>query len=85
MRARMSVAPARPARMNNTAPTIDELRGSTAVDMATACRALGIAYNTGRDLAAAGRFPCTVITLPQKRNRYRVPTAELLRLLGIEA
>lgn len=62
----------------------EDLRGTTAVDMATACRVLGIAYRTGTDLASAGLFPCPVITLPQKRNKYRVPTAGLLDLLGIE-
>lgn len=70
--------------MTGHTPTLDELRGTTAVDMTTACLALGIAYETGRDLARAGRFPCPVIVLPQKRNKYRVPTAGLLALLGID-
>lgn len=73
-----------PPDETNTQPMIDELRGRTAVDMATACRALGISPTTGRDLARAGLFPCPVVVLPQKRNKYRVPVAGLCTLLGID-
>jgi excisionase family DNA binding protein len=51
------------------------------VDVATAARALGLGRSTAYDLARRGEFPCRVLHIG---SSYRVPTAELLRLLGIE-
>lgn len=51
------------------------------VDIATAARALGLGRSTGYELARAGDFPCRILRI---RSSYRVPTAELLRLLGID-
>lgn len=51
------------------------------VDLVTAARALGIGRTTAHKLARAGRFPCPVL---RPARAYRVPTAGLLKLLGIE-
>ena len=51
------------------------------VDMSTAARALGLSRSTGYDLARRGEFPCRVLHVG---SSYRVPTAELLRVLGID-
>jgi predicted DNA-binding transcriptional regulator AlpA len=51
------------------------------VDIGTAARALGIGRSTGYELARRGEFPCRVLHVGAS---YRVPTAELLRVLGIE-
>ena len=51
------------------------------VDVSTAARALGISRSTGYDLARRGAFPCRVLHVG---SSYRVPTAELLRVLGID-
>ena len=51
------------------------------VDIGTAARALGLGRSTGYELARRGEFPCRVLHVG---NSYRVPTAELLRVLGIE-
>ena len=53
-----------------------------AVDVVTAGRALGIGRTTAYALARAGRFPCRVLTVG---SSYRVPTADLLNLLGVHA
>lgn len=50
------------------------------VDIGTASRALGLGRSTGYELARRGEFPCRVLHVG---SSYRVPTAELLRLLGI--
>jgi len=52
-----------------------------AVTIPTAARALGCGRSLAYDLARRGRFPCRVLRVG---NRYIVPTAELLRLLGVE-
>lgn len=57
------------------------LRLPAAVKLPVAARALGLGRNKAYELVRAGRFPCTVLHLG---NSYRVPTAGLLRLLGIE-
>ena len=49
------------------------------VDITTA-RALGLSRSTGYELARRGEFPCRVLHVG---SSYRVPTAELLRVLGI--
>lgn len=51
------------------------------VDVATAARALGLGRSTGYELARSGEFPCRILRI---RSSYRVPTAELLKLLGID-
>ena len=51
------------------------------VDIGTAARALGLGRSTGYELARRGEFPCRVLHVG---SSYRVPTAELLRLLGID-
>jgi excisionase family DNA binding protein len=50
------------------------------VDVATAARALGLGRSTGYELARRGEFPCRVLRMG---SSYRVPTADLLRVLGI--
>lgn len=50
------------------------------VDITTAVRALGLGRSTGYELARRDEFPCRVLRVG---SSYRVPTAELLRLLGI--
>lgn len=51
------------------------------VDVGTAARALGLGRSTAYELARCGEFPYRVLRI---RSTYRVPTAELLRVLGIE-
>lgn len=51
------------------------------IDVTTAARALGLGRSTAYDLARRGKFPCRVLHMG---SSYRVPTAELLRVLGIE-
>ena len=51
------------------------------VDIETASRALGLGRSTGYERARRGEFPCRVLRIG---STYRVPTAELLRLLGID-
>ncbi|MGN6244516.1 MAG: hypothetical protein ACTHQ3_12725 [Motilibacteraceae bacterium] len=53
---------------------------SPAVDLPTACRALGIGKTLGYELAARGEFPVPVLTLGRL---YRVPSEALLQLLGV--
>jgi hypothetical protein len=50
------------------------------VDLMTAGRALGVRRTTAYAMARAGGFPCPVIRVG---GVYRVPTAGLLRLLGL--
>ncbi|MGH3303873.1 MAG: helix-turn-helix domain-containing protein [Streptosporangiaceae bacterium] len=50
------------------------------VDVATAARALGLGRSTGYELARRGAFPCRVLRVGCS---YRVPTADLLRVLGV--
>lgn len=52
-----------------------------AIDLPTAGRALGIGRTKAHELARRGEFPVRVLRLG---NSYRVPTAEVLRALGIE-
>lgn len=74
-----------------TAKPTDALRGLTrdellalpaAVDLETANRALSLSRTTGYALAKRGQYPCTVLRLG---NAYRVVTADLLKLLHIDA
>jgi excisionase family DNA binding protein len=52
------------------------------IDITTAARALGLGRSTGYELARRGEFPCRVLRIG---SSYRVPTADLLRVLGIES
>ena len=49
------------------------------VDIDTASRALGLGRSTGYELARRHEFPCQVLRVG---SSYRVPTADLLRVLG---
>ena len=51
------------------------------VDVTTAARALGLGRSTAYELARRGEFPCRVLHIG---SSYRIPTADLLRVLGIE-
>ncbi len=51
------------------------------VNLATAARALGCGRSLAYELARRDQFPCRVLRVG---NRYLVPTAELLRLLGLD-
>lgn len=53
-----------------------------AVNLETANRALSLSRTTGYDLARRGQYPCAVLRLG---NAYRVVTADLLKLLHIDA
>lgn len=62
--------------------TSDELLALPAViDLDTANRALLIGRSTGYGLAKQGGYPVKVLRLG---NAYRVVTADLLKLLGLE-
>lgn len=58
------------------------LRLPAAIDLDSANRAIGLGRSKGYELARLGEYPCRVLRLGKK---YRVITADLLRLLGIEA
>lgn len=51
------------------------------VDLRTAARALGLCPATAYKLIHQGVFPCRFLRLGWQ---YRIPTADLLRALGIE-
>ena len=72
-----------PAGSTARSLTLAELLALPAVtDLVTAGRALGIGRSASYELAQAGRFPCRVI---RARKSYRVPTTDLLALLGMPA
>jgi predicted DNA-binding transcriptional regulator AlpA len=50
------------------------------VDIGAAARALGLGRSTGYELARRREFPCRVLRVG---SSYRVPTADLLRVLGV--
>ncbi|MFH8220620.1 helix-turn-helix domain-containing protein [Streptomyces sp. NPDC018057] len=52
-----------------------------AVDLRTAARALGICRGTAYRLIYEGTFPCSIVRVGRQ---YRIPTAELMRMLGID-
>ncbi|TDC71299.1 DNA-binding protein [Actinomadura sp. GC306] len=52
----------------------------TVVSIMTAARALGLSRTYAYNLAKRGEFPCRVIRIG---TTYRVPTAELRKLLGV--
>ncbi|WP_084723111.1 helix-turn-helix domain-containing protein [Streptomonospora alba] len=51
------------------------------VGLMTAARMLGIGRTKAYQLARAGEFPCKVIRIGEG---YRVATADLLRVLGVD-
>ncbi|MGW3054665.1 helix-turn-helix domain-containing protein [Streptomyces goshikiensis] len=51
------------------------------VDLRTAARAFGVCPGTAYKLIRCGTFPCPVLRVG---GQYRIPTAYLLRALGIE-
>jgi hypothetical protein len=62
--------------------TSDELLAlPAAIDLDTSNRALMIGRSTGYGLAKQGKYPVRVLRLG---NAYRVVTADLLKLLGLE-
>jgi hypothetical protein len=63
--------------------TFEELHAlPTVVDLMTAARALGIGRTQAYQLAKAGQFPVRIIRVG---TAYHVPTAELLKVLGVAA
>jgi len=72
----------RPRRQMSKGTTLAELLAlPLMVDVSTAARALGLSRSTGYELARRDDFPCRVLHVG---SSYRVPTAELLRVLGID-
>jgi len=68
--------------VESTPLTISEaLALPTVVDLLTAARALGLGRTTAYALARDGAFPCRVVRVGAV---YRVPTAELLAVLGLD-
>ena len=62
--------------------SFDELRSlPTVVDLMTAARALDIGRTKAYQMAKAGEFPVRIIRVG---NGYHVPTAELMKVLGVE-
>ena len=62
--------------------TSEEVLGlPAAIDLDTSNRALMIGRSTGYGLAKQGKYPVRVLRLG---NAYRVVTADLLKLLGLE-
>ena len=51
------------------------------VDVPTAARALGLGRSTAYELARRDQFPCRVLRVGRS---YRVPTADLMRVLGVD-
>lgn len=52
------------------------------VDLRTAARAFAVCPATAYRLIRLGRFPCQVMRLGRQ---YRIPTASLMRALGVES
>jgi predicted DNA-binding transcriptional regulator AlpA len=67
--------------MMTSALTRAELQAMpTVIDLPTAARTLGLGRTKAYELAKAGEFPCRGI---RAGRRYQVPTAEVLRLVGL--
>jgi len=61
--------------------TLAEVQALPAVvDLRTAAQALGLGRTLAYQLARRGEFPCRIL---RAGTAYRVPTAELLRALGL--
>lgn len=76
------VKPPRQRRSRRSRPvTFPELFGlPTVVDLATAANAVGVSIGTAYRLVHRDRFPCVVM---RPGWRYRVPTLELMKALGV--
>ncbi|TCP48528.1 hypothetical protein EV191_11085 [Tamaricihabitans halophyticus] len=61
-------------------PEVFELPAT--LDMTTAACAIGVHVNTAYKLAQRNEFPCRIWRLGW---RYRVPTMELMKAMGIES
>ena len=68
-------------RSNDGLTRAELLALSVVIDITTAARALGLGRSTAYELARRGEFPCRVLRIG---SSYRVPTADLLRVLGID-
>lgn len=72
----------KPTSRRTTPLTIEQvLRLPSSVDLITAARALRVSRNKAYELAQSDAFPCRVIRIG---DMWRVPTAELLTVLGID-
>lgn len=61
--------------------TAAEIRSLPAtIDLVTAARVFGVGRTKAYQLARDGRFPCRVFRVGRS---YRVPTADLLTVLGV--
>lgn len=66
----------------NKGMTEDEVLGlPVSVPLVTAGRALGMGRTKAHELARRNEFPCRVLRLG---GTYRVPKADLLRVLGLD-
>ncbi len=72
---------ARPSRLSDGLNRAELLALPASVDLETANRAIGLGRSKGYDLARRDAYPCRVLRLGKC---YRVITADLLRVLGIE-
>lgn len=70
-----------PGRPNDGLTRAELLALPVVIDITTAARALGLGRSTAYELARRGEFPCRVLRIG---SSYRVPTADLLRVLGID-
>ncbi|MBS2966346.1 helix-turn-helix domain-containing protein [Actinocrinis puniceicyclus] len=68
--------------MSCSTPLPDPRTLPPTLDIVTAGRLLGIGRTTAYQLARHGRFPVPVLRVG---GSYRVPTAPMLALLGIDA
>lgn len=70
------------AKPQETGVTLDDLRAlPPTLDLPEAGRLLGIGRTVAYQLARRGEFPVRVLRLG---NRCKVPTADLLALLGVD-
>lgn len=70
------------ARQQRRGPTREDYQAlPPALDIPEAARLLNIGRTLAYELAKRGEFPVRLLRLG---NRYRVPTADLLALLGID-
>lgn len=77
--AKPKAAPQRTVAKTSTIAEVLDLPAT--VDLPTAASALGFGRSKAYALARAGAFPCRVVSAGET---VRVPTAELLNLLGID-
>jgi predicted DNA-binding transcriptional regulator AlpA len=69
------------SRSNDGLTRAELLALPAVIDITTAARALGLGRSTAYELARRDEFPCRVLRIG---SSYRVPTADLLRILGID-